>query len=121
MEQIVAFANEILTAVSGWKGMPVEFVMAGVVTLLVSSLKVDLIRAFFWDKLGVAKVFVAPSLSLVGALLVVEPFTWATAWVALSTGAGAIAIHEILSALKPFVSPLLSKVLDLVMGLFKKQ
>lgn len=123
MEQIIAFVNEILTAVSGWKGMPVQFVMAGIVALLVSSLKVDLLRAYFWDKLGAAKVFVAPSLSLAGALLVVKPFTWATAWIALSTGAGAIALYELFTALKamPGLSPLLSKILDLLGSLLKKK
>lgn len=123
MEQIIAFANEILSAVSGWKGMPVQFVMAGIVALLVSSLKVDLIRAYFWDKLGAAKVFVAPSLSLIGALIVVKPFTWATAWIALSTGAGAIALYEILNAVKalPGLAPLASKIVELLMSLFKKK
>jgi hypothetical protein len=123
MEQLIAFISEILSTVGGWKGMPVQFILSGVLALVVSSLKVDFIRSLLWDRLGAAKVLLAPVLSLLGALVVVQPFTWETVWVALSTGAGAIALYEIVNGLKtlPFVSPLVSKVLDLASLFFKKK
>lgn len=123
MEQLIAFISEILSTVGGWKGMPVEFILSGVLALIVSSLKVDLIRSLLWDRLGSYKVLLAPGLSLLGALVVVQPFTWGTVWVALSTGAGAIALYEIVKALKtlPFISPAVSKVLDLADLFFKKK
>jgi len=123
MEQLIAFISEILSTVGGWKGMPVQFILSGVLALVVSSLKVDFIRSLLWDKLGEAKVLLAPVLALLGALVAVQPFTWATVWVALSTGAGAIALYEIVNAVKklPFISPAVSKVLDIVSLFFKKK
>lgn len=123
MDSLLAFIMEVLQAVSGWKDMPIQFVLSGVVALLVSSLKVDFLRTYLWDKLGSFKVFLAPALSLLGALLAVQPFTWATFWAALTTGAGAIALYEIFKALKalPGVSPLLAKVIDFLSGLLKSK
>lgn len=116
MDSLMAFLMEILQAVSGWKGMPVQFVLAGVVALLVSSLKVDLLRKYLWDRLGPYKVLVAPVLSLLGALVMVQPFTWSTLWAALTTGAGAIALYELFKVLKalPGVSPLVTKIIDVL-------
>jgi hypothetical protein len=123
MDSLMAFLMEVLQAVSGWKGMPVQFVLAGVVALLVSSLKVDLLRKYLWDRLGSYKVLLAPALSLLGAVLMVQPFTWATFWASLTTGAGAIALYELFKAAKalPGLSPLVSKILDLISGLFKSK
>lgn len=122
MDSLMAFIMEVLQAVSGWKDMPVQFVLAGVVALLVSSLKVEFLRKYLWDKLGAFKVFVAPVLSLLGALLVVDPFTWSTFWSALTTGAGAIALYEILKALKEFpgISPLVNKIIEFISNFIKK-
>jgi hypothetical protein len=84
--------------------------------MLVSSLKVSFLRTLIWDKLGAFQVLLAPALSLAIAMLAVTPFTAQTALAALLTGGGAVALHQMLDALKqaPFIGDAIKKVIAFI-------
>ena len=109
--QVGQWVGDLFQVVGSLKGMSVQASMIAVITLLVSSMKVTVFRQLVWDKLGGAKVLAAPVLSLlmvvIGALATGQKFSFGVLLVALTTGAGALALHEVLDAVKEmkFVKP----------------
>lgn len=94
--------GQLFSTIGNLKGLKWQLALAGFVTVAVSALKVSAWRPL-WDKLGWFKAFLAPILSLA----VVYLTAWAsgnlggsTAWLALTTGVGSVALHELLDAVK---------------------
>lgn len=99
-----------------------QLTLAAILSLLIGTTKNSFLRKYLWDKLGAAKVLVAPVLSVIVVLIAVQPFTWGSLVFALTTGMGAIAINEMLKAIKalPFVGPKYDKMLDAAAILLRK-
>jgi hypothetical protein len=115
------FLGEVFAAIKNLGGLPWAGKVASVCLLLVASMKVSLVRPL-WDKLGNAKVFAAPALAIVGGVLSLEHITAASVMAYMLAGAGAIALHQILDAVKalPGVGSMYVAMIDLVSGLLKK-
>lgn len=99
-----SFASQVIDAIKNLGGLSWGLKISSICLLIIASMKVSVLRTFFWDKLGAAKAFVAPLLGLVSGLLASVfsggPFTWANMFAYLITGAGALILHELLDALK---------------------
>lgn len=117
--------NEIISgmlkAIGDWRAIGWQAGLAASIAVLISTMKNSLLRAWIWDKLGWWKVFVAPVLAMVAVLIFVKPFDMKAVMLALTTGAGAIAIHQFLDALKnaPFIKPWMTPILDFLAKLLK--
>lgn len=108
--------SQLFDLIAHAKGLGLLALLSGIVTLLISALKVSIFQGF-WNKLGKFKTFLAPVLGLALAILVsgTQGFTWQTILLAITTGAGAIALHELLDALKavPGLSPIFRVIIEL--------
>jgi len=97
IKEIIAQAAKIIT---DWKELGWKAGLLALITLLLSTLKVSLLRTWLWDKLGDLKVFAAPVLGMIAVFLSMQEFSWAGALTGFTTGMGAIAFHQMLDALK---------------------
>jgi len=115
------FLAQVFAAIKAMGGLPWAGKVAAICLLLVASMKVSFI-APLWDKLGAAKVFVAPALALIGGLLSMDVITLPGAMAYIMAGAGAIAMHQILDAIKaiPGLGAMYVAVIDLISGLLRK-
>lgn len=95
------FLSQVIDAVKTFGGLSWAMKISTIVLLAIGSMKVSFIQPL-WAKLGAAQAFVAPLLGLVIGALSLSPFSWAGMLAYMGAGAGAIAIHELLDALKAF-------------------
>lgn len=99
-----------------------QYKIAAGLFILVAIFKNSALQPY-WEKLGKFKPLVAPLLSLVAFLFMVQPFTLGAFIAAITTGAAAGYFAQILDALKvsiPTVNTLLTFVGDIVGKIFKK-
>lgn len=119
--QISDLFSMLLKAVGDFKSLGWQAGLSALVMILIASMKVSLLRQYVWDKLGWFKVFVAPVLSLVvvfiGLFLTGQPFTMQAFVVAMVTGAGAVALNEMLDGVKN--APGVNSVIVFVANLLK--
>lgn len=98
-----SFVGDVMSVIDQWKGgIPLGLKIACVVLLLIASMKVSFI-APLWNKLGNFQAFMAPLLGLILGLTLLGsggPITIAAIFAYLASGAGAIALHELLDAIK---------------------
>ncbi len=98
------FLTELATAARSLGGLSTLAKAVVIITLLVSSLKVTVLRKYVWSRLGSAQVLVAPLLALTAGLLGLgsggAPLTPAVVVAYLTAGGGAILLHELLDAAK---------------------
>lgn len=94
------FLSQVLEFIKAFGGLSWMMKVAGIIMLVIATMKVSFIRQYVWDKLGFAKAIVAPVLALAAGLLSMPEFSWGgiVAW--LFAGAGALVLHELLDALK---------------------
>lgn len=93
------FLSETLKQLQGFGGLGFSAKLAVGLTIIVSSMKVSVLNGL-WDKLGGAKVYVAPALSLIAGALLLKPFSFAGLAAYGLSGAGAVFLHEILDSIK---------------------
>ena len=130
---IVAFAQEVevgfdqlatllLSVITNWQLLGWQAGVVALLTLIVSTTKNSVLRGYIWDKLGWAKAFVAPGLGIVLYMLGMAEFSWKAALLGLTSGLGAIALHQLLDAVKgiPSVGPIWVKVIDFLGTLLKR-
>lgn len=67
--------------------------------ILVSFMKISFLKPL-WDKMGWRKILAAPILSLIAGILILKPITLAGILAYISSGMGAIILHELLDAIK---------------------
>jgi len=100
----IDFASQVLDAVKNIGGLNTLMKISLVIMLLVSSMKVSLLNSYVWSRLGAAKVWVAPALSLLAGVLGLgagdTQVTPALIFAYLTAGGGAVFLHEILDSLK---------------------
>lgn len=97
---VESFVQQVFDLIGSFGGLPWMAKIAGVITVIISSMKVSFIRPL-WDKLGEAKVWLAPILGLVaGVMGMGVDITWASAIAYVTAGAGAVIFHELLDTIK---------------------
>jgi hypothetical protein len=116
-----SFLTQVLNFVKSAGGMPWTLKVAGVVLLVVASMKVSFMKPI-WDKLGAAKAWLAPLLGFVGGFLslAVDGTVTLPALVAYSfAGAGAVVLHELLDSIKamPGLGAMWISVIGVIQGL----
>lgn len=103
----------------GGLGMPVEIMC--ICLLLIASMKVTVLDKLIWNHLGAAQPLLPPLLGLVVGLIMVKlngPISIAAIIAFLGSGAGAIAVHELLDSIKAFpgLGPVYVSVISTVEG-----
>ena len=97
------FANQVFAAVQGFGGMSWMLKISTIVLLICATMKVSFLVPL-WNKLGNFKAAAAPVLGLVAGLLSYfgggTAFSLATLTAYMVSGAGALALHEILDMVK---------------------
>lgn len=104
MEFEMLISQVVLQASSA--SVPSYAKISGLVLLLVSFAKTSFAQPL-WDKLGNAKILVAPILSIIIAIVSIHPFSFSALYDSLLGGALAVATHELLDKMKllPGVGP----------------
>lgn len=101
VETVDGFFMQVLTFVKQFGGLPWVLKVAGIAAILISTLKVSILRELIWEKLGNAKAWAAPLLGLIfGIASLGSDLSWASALAYMSAGAGAIILHELLDSVK---------------------
>jgi hypothetical protein len=115
--------QDALKAIGDWKALGWQAGIAGILTVLISTMKNSLLRGLIWDKLPtMAKLLVAPVLALLAFFLGLGKLDGATILMAITTGAASVYIHQLLDAVKeiPGVGPKYQWLIDLLAKLLKK-
>ena len=108
--------EQIVSLAGSWKALGTQAGIAAAITLLVSTMKNSFLREKLWSRLGWKKVLVAPALSLVASILALGEISLATVFAALTTGAAAVYLHELLDGIKeiPGIGETWKKVVDVI-------
>ena len=116
--------QQIMKAIGDWKAIGWQAGLAGILTVLISTMKNSLLREWVWSKVPEwAKVLVAPLLSIIiFALGMGSAFDAKAFFAALTTGAAAVFLHQLLDGLKkaPFIKEWMKSVIDFIAKLLKK-
>ena len=98
-DSFVAAVMQVITSWSG--GIPLGLKIACCVLLIIASLKVSFLQPM-WAKLGKFQAIAAPLLGLILGLTLLSagPVTLPVIFAYLASGAGALALHEILDMVK---------------------
>ena len=113
---------EVVRLFKDTDGLSYQYKIASGLFIIVAISKNSALQPY-WDKLGKFKPLVAPVLSLVAFLFMVQPFTLQAFLAAISTGAAAGYFAQLLDVLKvsvPKVNLVISFVSDIVGKIFKK-
>lgn len=121
MDEIGLILGQIWAFIQGFGDMSLLHKISGITLLLIAVWKSSIVKPL-WDKLGAAKILVAPALGMIAAVVSVEPFSWAAIWQGLQGGVLAIALHELLDAVKlmPWVGDKYKTVIDFISGILFK-
>jgi hypothetical protein len=113
---------EVVRLFNDSKGLSYQYKIAASLFVVVAIFKNSALQPY-WEKLGKIKPLVAPGLSLIAFLFMVQPFTLEALLAAITTGAAAGYFAQILDALKvsvPKVNYFLGFIKDIVGKIFKK-
>ncbi len=92
--------KSIIEAVTSFKSVEWQVSASAFVFTLIASCRNSILSKYIWDKLGVYKGLAAPFMGIILALLSMQQFSLQALIVGVTTGAGAIAMNELLSAIK---------------------
>jgi len=114
------FVTDVISIIQGVKGsVPVGLKVAGIVLLLLALVKVSFLQTF-WAKLGKFQAFAAPILGLAVGLLIFGfgggSLSFAAVLAYMTSGAGAIALHEIFKTVKsiPGIGPVWLSIIGVI-------
>lgn len=112
---------EVVKVFNESKGLSYQYKIASALFIVVAIFKNSGLQPY-WNKLGVAKPLIAPVLSLVAFLFMVQPFTVEAAIAAITTGAAAGYFSQILDVLKqvPKLGGIITFVRDIIGKIFNK-
>jgi uncharacterized membrane protein YbaN (DUF454 family) len=112
---------EVVKLFQDSKGLSYQYKISATLFILVAIFKNSSLQPY-WERLGKHKPLVAPSLSLIAFLFMVQPFTLKAAMAAIATGAAAGYFAQILDAVKtiPKVGSLITFVSETYSKIFKK-
>ncbi len=91
--------SSIVEIFKNWSGLSYQYKIAAVLFIIVGIFKNSAL-APYWNGLGKLKPFVAPFLSLVAFLFMIQPFTLDAFIAAITTGVAAGYFAQIVDALK---------------------
>ena len=99
----VDFIKLLITDIKNFKSASLMLKISMIIMLIIGFTKVSIVRPL-WDKLGKAKVWAAPLLSLIGAfastVMTGEKLTASVIFTFLVSGAGAVALYELLDSIR---------------------
>ena len=114
------FAAQVLTAVSAMGGLSTLAKISAVIVLIVASMKVTVLNQMIWSKLpATLQTLTAPILGLIAGIISQgSSLTLSSALAYVSAGAGALAMHELLDAVKglPGLGPIYVTAITFVEG-----
>lgn len=121
MDEISQLLAMVWAFIQGMGDMSIQAKIAGGVLILISAWKSSLLKPVY-DKLGAAKVLVAPVLGMIAGILSIEPLSLAAVWAGIQGGVLAIALHQLLDAVKamPWVGDKYKAWIDLISGILLK-
>ncbi len=113
------FLSDVMATMQKLGGLPWSLKVASASLILVAAFKVSVLDDLLWKKLGGLQAFAAPTLALVSGLAIMlaqGQLTLAGAGAYLISGAGAIALHELLDAMKmiPGLGPIYVSMITLI-------
>jgi hypothetical protein len=117
------FFAQVLEAVKGFGGLSWGMKVGVVITILISSMKVSLIRQWTWDKVPASmKVLVAPGLALIAGIVSVGKWDAPSLMAWVLAGGGAILIDNLLAGVKeiPNVGPKYLRLINFISGILRK-
>jgi len=98
------FLVQVIQFIQQSGGMTWFAKVAGIIMLVVGSMKVTVLNQWIWSKLGSLQVWLAPALGLIGGYLTSlttgTPVNFASLMAFLAAGVGATYLHEILDLVK---------------------
>lgn len=98
------FLSQVLAFIKSFGGLSMVLKIAGIVTLIISTMKVSILNQLIWSKLGKLKAWLAPFLGLVAGVLMLSidnhAITLAAVMAYVASGGGAIYLHELLDTIK---------------------
>ena len=113
----------VISMFQTWKEMGWQAGLAALMTVLLSTLKNSLLRAWLWDKIPASvKVFVAPILGIFIFALGMGQFDAKIFWAGLTTGVASVYLHQVFEALKqaPWIGEKFKGVIAWIASLLKK-
>lgn len=115
------FLSEIINFVRSAGGLSTFAIISGVITLLLASMKVSFLNDLVWSKLGEKKIWAAPIIGLIAGILGLGhdgKITGAMIFAYITTGFGAIALHEILDLVKliPGIGSIYVTIINIIEG-----
>lgn len=116
------FLTQVLSTVQGLGGMSMLMKLSAVITLVIASMKVGILKDVIWDRLGAAQVWIAPLLGLLAGVAGLgagaQNVTPHLVFAYVIAGGGAVFLHELLDSLKavPGLGPVYIKAIDVVDG-----
>ena len=121
MEEVVALLKQVYEFVIQFKDLAKTEQLSGIVLLIIALWKSSILKPY-WEKVGAAKVLVAPVLAVVLGFVYLNPFSWENVWLSLKSGLLAIAFHRLTLALKetPFIGDKYKAVVDFFEKLLRK-
>jgi len=94
--------GDVMAAFQGFGGLAWSMKIAVVVMVIIGLMKISSLSSF-WAKLGSAQAWLAPALGLLLGVLTLGAsgqLSWSGVFAYMGSGAGAIALHELLDAVK---------------------
>lgn len=99
----ITFLGDVLQAGKEMGGVPWVIKISILILILIASMKVSFFDDLIWNKLKGAKAFAAPLLGMVSGILILAysgHFSLAGVFAYMGAGSGALALHELLDAVK---------------------
>lgn len=115
--------QQVLSMFQTWKAMGWQAGLAALMTVLLSTMKNSLLRAWLWDKIPASvKVLVAPILGILIFALGMGKFDGQVFWAGITTGVASVYLHQLLDALKeaPYIGEKVKAVIAWLASLLKK-
>lgn len=116
--------GQIVKLFGQWNVLSYQYKISAILLIIVSLIKHSALRPL-WDKLGKYKALLAPVLSLIAFLFLVQPFTFQTFIAAITTGAAASYFSQVIKMLKDIpqlniIMTIFSDILDFILKRPKK-
>lgn len=119
---VTDFFTQVFEAIKGFGGFSWWMKISAICLLLVSSMRVSILKPL-WDKLGAAKIALAPLLAMIIGVVslasVDGKISGAAVMAYLLAGGGSIILHQLLDAIKelPMVGPKYDAWIDVLKSL----